>query len=59
MFHYELAFLDPLFWQALGEARRWRKDTDAWRWFCHRFIEHLAEGEDAENFFEELLVIWN
>ena len=37
-----LAFLDPLFWQALATAR----------W--HRFIDHLAEGKDAESFFENL-----
>lgn len=61
-------FLDPLFWQALGKARGWfEKNTfintfwkgqprtfPQWQYKWHRFIDHLAEGKDAESFFESL-----
>ena len=53
-------FLEPLFWQSLGKAMGWRQDEDQWgeRAECvihwHRFIDHLAEGKDAESFFEGL-----
>ncbi len=61
--------LDPLFWQALGKAMRWQEKTDrligteigfsppclTWAYQWHRFIDCLAEGKDAEQFFEELL----
>ena len=51
-----LAFLDPLFWQALGKAMGWGgEDWDGgWRKHWHRFIDHLAEGKDAESFFKDL-----
>lgn len=77
------AFLDPLFWQALGKARAWKQDDDItqyvkdngtyvkghpilrqngekisrlgeWIHHWHRFIDHLAEGKDAESFFKDL-----
>jgi hypothetical protein len=54
-------FLDPLFWQSLGKALGWRQDEDQWgdraEWVSqwHRFIDHLAEGKDAESFFENTL----
>jgi hypothetical protein len=61
---YEI-LLDPLFWQALGRARGWDKEpfiiNGAWlmadsecelNWF--RFIDHLAQGKDAESFFAAL-----
>ena len=60
--------LDPLFWQALGEAMMWNGDGPlgttfeignnrgpAWRNAWHRFIDHLAEGKDVDSFFNELL----
>lgn len=52
-------FLDPLFWQALGKARKWDKiETNpknvSWLEWWHRFIDHLAGGKDAESFFETL-----
>ena len=60
-------FLDPLFWQALGKAMRWktiadigrgphiRSDTQPeWLYHWHSFIDHLAEGKSAESFFQEL-----
>jgi hypothetical protein len=62
----EMAFLDPFFWQALGKARGWGElklpnrspigQHEEGRWFFHwhRFIDHLAEGKDAESFFESL-----
>lgn len=65
-----IALLDPLFWQALGRSLGWGdKNTSMWdikgtifeiempEWehHWHRFIDHLAEGKDAESFFNELL----
>jgi hypothetical protein len=55
-------FLDPLFWQALGKARGWQapesrnRDVLNGEWVdqWHRFIDHLAEGNDAESFFSRL-----
>lgn len=98
------AFIDPLFWQALGKALGWGiKKIDnkkkcpecgglgmtatpdgeqhdcfncgnrgkitiqvdqkvgrdgyinAWQSYWHDFIDHLAEGKDADSFFNELL----
>lgn len=63
-------FLDPSFWQALGKARGWnhqitfyntfplrgdsKENNDPWRLYWHRFIDHLADGKDAELFFASL-----
>ena len=53
-------WLDTFFWQSLGKAMGWRQDEDQWEdraeWVSqwHRFIDHLAEGKDAESFFEKL-----
>lgn len=50
-------FLDPLFWQSLGKAMGWIYLSDTpehWKKEWHRFIDHLAEGKDAESFFESL-----
>jgi hypothetical protein len=57
--------LDPLFWQSLGRARGWHKEPFAmngawlmadseWKLNWFRFIDHLAEGKDAESFFAAL-----
>lgn len=59
----EVYLLDPLFWQALGEQQRWVSNINPPsqpkepEWLCnwHRFIDHLAEGKDAEEFFNQLL----
>ena len=57
----EQIFLDPSFWQALGKAWGWEKDdhhyyshscNTAWEFKWHCFIDHLAEGKDAESFFQ-------
>ena len=60
----EGTLLDPTFWQALGKALGWRKEQaavamsrvtePAWQSSWHRFIDHLAEGNTAESFFERL-----
>lgn len=59
---YESYLLDPLFWQAIGKTMGWEKfytpylrGQTEWQSNWHRFIDHLAEGKDAENFFNELL----
>lgn len=54
--------LDPALWQALGKAR-WSKvaygrspgaPREYWQAKWHDFIDHLAEGKDAESFFATL-----
>jgi hypothetical protein len=62
--------LDPLFWSALGKSLGWEvwdkkalEDSVAvggkikywWQIMWHRFIDHLAEGKDADSFFTNLL----
>lgn len=56
----EIILLDPLFWQALGKSLGWKeagwtKGQDEWIWYWHDFIDHLAEGGTAEDFFTHLL----
>lgn len=61
----EELWLNPLFWQALGKALNWpdelsypegRPETvSGWLYFWHRFIDHLASGKPAEDFFTALL----
>jgi hypothetical protein len=46
-------FHDPDFWKALAMARKW-EDVNAWRFHWHRFVDHLADGKDAESFFAAL-----
>lgn len=54
---------DPLFWQALGKSLGWENQdvvtTSAeyreWQGQWHRFIDHLGEGKDPEEFFTNLL----
>lgn len=45
--------LDPLFWQALGQAQEWFENSWSDEW--HNLIDHLAEGKDIDSFFNELL----
>lgn len=54
--------LDLSFWQALGKARGWGDhklqseiENRCWKCRWHRFIDHLAEGKDAESFFASVL----
>jgi hypothetical protein len=51
-FSHQLAFVSPSFWKSLGRARGWLPDV--WRGHWHRFIDHLADGNDAESFFRDL-----
>jgi len=65
---FEKILLDPFFWQALGKAREWPAflpyggfdafeeymEITGWKAQWHRFIDHLAEGKDAESFFSAL-----
>jgi hypothetical protein len=37
----------------LGRARHWQ-DTGAWLFHCHRFIDHIAVGNDIEGFFSRI-----
>jgi len=68
----EETFLDPMFWQALGQALGWdhrlmtvhaiengrativTRARHRWLTHWHRFIDHLAEGQDAASFFASL-----
>lgn len=48
--------LDPLFWSSLGKALGWRETIiPMWIQKWHDFIDHLAEGKNAESFFTALL----
>lgn len=29
--------------------------TEGWKFYWHRFIDHLAEGKDVESFFNDLI----
>lgn len=31
-----------------------REKMEGWKWWWHRFIDHLTEGKDTESFFESL-----
>jgi len=44
---------DPNFWKAFAKARGWQ-DTGAWLDNWHRYIDHIAFGNDAESFFAAL-----
>ena len=44
---------DPAFWKALSNARGWQ-DPGAWLFHWHRFIDHIAFGNDVDSFFSEL-----
>jgi hypothetical protein len=52
----EETFLDPAFWQALGQAL----DMDGispygdWKHLWHQFIEHLSHGGTPPAFFQQL-----
>lgn len=63
----EIIFLDPLFWQALFKGNpdvevshgNWddmktmtTESIPQWKSQFHRFIDHLIEGKDAEEFFK-------
>lgn len=57
-------FLDPLFWQSLGKARGTDGDLvgwhhgmniEEWKYWWHSFLDTLAEGKTAEDFFKQLL----
>lgn len=65
---FEIAWCNPLFWKALGKACGW--DTcpcksgpdgecsfngEPWTGYWHRFIDHVAEGKDADSYFNNLL----
>lgn len=62
------AFLDPLFWQALGKAMGWwdgkkfpkwhpkgEKPKAHWQIHMQSFIDHLIAGKSPDLFFMELL----
>jgi hypothetical protein len=53
-------FLDSEFWRALGKGMWWDDNKSSaaaspvWRQEWHHFIDHLADGKTAEDFFEKL-----
>jgi len=60
--------MDKDFWQALGKAEGWGIvqprgagiefiSDEYWKQHWHRFIDHLAEGNSIDSFFNELLSI--
>ncbi len=61
---WQYVVLEKAFWWYLGENLKWElKYSDVvggtkypeWLYQWHRFIDHLAEGKDAEEFFTKLL----
>lgn len=38
-----------------GEVLSYQDKLPKWRWIWSRFIDHLAEGKDADDYFKELL----
>ncbi len=69
--NWHRAFLDPLFWQAIGKVEGWGKAQDTegdyktpmysncvpygWCWHMHRFIDHIIEGKPIDDFFNDIL----
>lgn len=56
--------LDPEFWRCLGKQQGWigkqqgwrvTKPLDIWEYHMHRFVDHLANGGTADEFFKDLL----
>jgi hypothetical protein len=50
--------VDKEFWEALGRGLGWNESEQqpvAWLWKWHRFIDHLAAGRTADEFFAGLL----
>lgn len=55
----ESILLDPDFWKALGVGLNWKEDNDSLRntgWYLamHDLIDHIADGGDINEYFEEL-----
>ncbi len=38
----------------IPDETEWKRDTPEWIVNWHRFIDHLAQGESIESFFEKL-----
>jgi hypothetical protein len=68
-FSYDEFFLDPLFWQSLGQGLGWEETVEVetpdfpltpalkatqWKVHWHHFIDAVAEGRTPESFFREL-----
>lgn len=58
----EQILLDPAFWQCLSKAEGWEckrhkacKADLKWKKKWHSFIDALADGKTADEFFQELL----
>lgn len=61
-YDYNAILSDPLFWQALYKEyipglpfKISDRHLPQWKSERYRFIDHIAEGKDAESFFESLL----
>ena len=68
-FRLEWLLAKPEFWQALGKALWGVEDKDhlrrymgvdeqlmyRWQYEWHKFIDHLAENKDPDDFFKQLL----
>jgi hypothetical protein len=60
----EKMLLAPLAWQAVGKTRRWEEYAEthydlepphSWHYHWHRFIDHLADGDDIETALSKLV----
>jgi hypothetical protein len=62
MTRVEETFLDRQFWRALSEALAWHEPDgqlapqydQPWKTQWHRFLQYLAAGKTAEDFFAQL-----
>lgn len=61
-----VAVADPVFWKCLGIGLLWDSATECgsceypgseeeWKHYWHKFINHLANGGDINDYFIELL----
>jgi hypothetical protein len=68
-FSYDEFFLDPVFWQSLGQGLGWEETVEVeipdfpltpalkatqWKVHWHHFIDAIADGRTPEEFFREL-----
>lgn len=60
--HYACCFRDPFFWQSLGKQQGWNEldkyrpeGNTIWKKHWHSFIDHIAQGRDIDEFFNQLI----
>ena len=63
----EKKFLEVRFWKILGKSLNWNKNYSCeieyhrnkpypeWQWNMHRFIDHIADGKNINDFFKNII----